>query len=351
VHLRTSDFDYDLPRCLIAQEPLPERTQARMLVVDRSTCRLGHARVSDLPEYLSAGDLLVVNETQVIPARLFGRRLDTGGKVEVLLVEPAGDAVWEAMLRASGRPRTGVRLELAGGQIRAEVVAGVGQGRVRLRLNSVQPLLEVLGAEGTAPVPPYIRRPAGRSDLSEMDRSRYQTVFARIPGAVAAPTAGLHFDEDLLRALAEGGVERTAITLHVGPGTFRPVKTDSVADHDMETERYVVDEGAAVAVNAARERGSRIVAVGSTTVRTCETVAAKHRGSMAAESGRTSLFIYPPYKFLVTDVLLTNFHLPRSTLLMMVCALAGRELTLNAYSEAVREKYRFYSYGDCMLVM
>ena len=348
--MNTSDYDYALPPELIAQEPLPGRAQSRMMVLHRDGGALEHRHVTDLPGLLAAGDLLVVNDTRVIPARVFGRREDTGGKVELLLVEETEAGAWSCLWRASGRARPGCRLDLAGGRVRGEILAGTGDGRVLVRLASADPLLEVLEDAGAPPLPPYIRRPPGPSAATPLDRERYQTVYAEQAGAVAAPTAGLHFTRELLDDLAGRGVPRAAVTLHVGPGTFRPVRAERVADHVMDEERFALPASTARAIGAARERGGRVVAVGTTTVRTLESVA-REDGSVAAASGRTALFIHEPYRFRAVDAMLTNFHLPRSTLIMMVCAFAGRERVLAAYAAAVRRAYRFYSYGDCMLIV
>ncbi len=348
--MKTTDFDYSLPPELIAQEPLSERASARMLVVDRKTGDLRHSMVRELPGFLSPGDLLVANETRVVPARLFGKRCDTGGKVEILLVEPDGEGRWDAFFRASGKARPGIRAEFAGGELTAEIVETRGKGRVCLLLRNSRPLMQILAEHGVPPLPPYIKREAGVTPRTEADREHYQTAFARHDGAIAAPTAGLHFTPALLASLAERGIDHTAITLHVGPGTFKPVKSDDVESHKMESERYVIGAECAEKINSVDRKLNRIVAVGSTTVRTCESVAAEYEHIQACE-GRTSLFIYPPYDFNTTDAMLTNFHLPKSTLVMMVCALGGKDLIMQAYQEAVREEYRFYSYGDCMLVL
>jgi len=292
-----------------------------------------------------------MNDTRVFPARVFGERADTGGKVELLLVEEREDGAWDAFYRGSSRPAAGTRLTLAGGELAGAVQEVAAGGRVAVRLRGAVPLFDILERHGAPPVPPYIKRNATAEDPRvRLDRERYQTVYARATGAVAAPTAGLHFTPALLAALAARGIRRTTVTLHVGPGTFKPVKTERPEDHVMESERYIVPEAAAASIAAARESGGRILAVGSTTVRTLETVAAAH-GRVVAAEGRSELFIRPPYRFRVVDALLTNFHLPRSTLLMMISAFAGRERVLAAYEEAVRERYRFYSYGDCMLIM
>jgi S-adenosylmethionine:tRNA ribosyltransferase-isomerase len=332
----TRDFDYDLPEESIAQEPAP-RGESRLLVLDAEGPDR-HRRVRDLPRLLRAGDLLILNDTRVIPARLFGEREGGGGgRMEVLLIEKTGEMEWEALVRPGRRARPGTVLRFE--ELTAEVTNKTEDGRYRLRFSEpVEPHLDRLGH---VPLPPYIRRPD-----RESDRERYQTVYARNPGAVAAPTAGLHFTEAILEETAAAGIGVARVTLHVGIGTFKPVSAERVEDHRMERERYEVSEETAEAIRRTRQSGGRIVAVGTTVVRTLESAAlaapAGHRGS-------TELFITPGFRFRVVDVLLTNFHLPRSTLLMLVSAFAGRERVLAAYEEAVRAGYRFYSYGDAML--
>jgi S-adenosylmethionine:tRNA ribosyltransferase-isomerase len=378
--MQTRDFDYDLPPELIAQEPPAERGASRMLVLHRSDGRVEHRRVADLPGYLAEGDLLVLNDTRVFPARVQGHWADTRGGVELLLLEslPAGSGgqsecsleppgaaeaaggggrppeeqivCWQC-ITGSGRPiRPGQRAVFAAGQLEAEMVAKRDNGTWAVRFRSQRPLMELLEQHGLTPVPPDIHR-SGGAQQARLDRERYQTIYAREAGAVAAPTAGLHFSDALFAELEKGGVRRAFVTLHVGPGTFKPVKAETVEQHRMDPERYAVPQETADAVAACRARGGRVVCVGSTSVRTLETVAAAHGGRVVAASGSSAMFIYPPYAFLATDVLLTNFHLPQSTLLMMVSALAGREAVMAAYREAVRERYRFFSYGDCMLVV
>jgi len=353
----TADFDYRLPPELIAQEPPATRGASRMMVLDRAASVNAHARVSDLPRYLRSGDLLVLNDTRVFPARLLGRWDDTGGQVELLLIEAVEKECavagryrsrWLALCGA-GRPlRPGLTAVFAEGSLRAGLGARQEDGAVDVLLDADRPLFELLETHGLTPLPPYIRRAAG-DRRGEADRERYQTVYARVTGAVAAPTAGLHLTPELLAALAEQGVAHAFVTLHVGPGTFRPVKSECVEDHRMDAERYEIPAETAAAIAACRARGGRIVAVGSTTVRTLESVAAE-QGAVTAASGRSTLFIRPPYRFRAIDAMLTNFHLPKSTLLMMVAALAGRERILAAYADAIRERYRFFSYGDCMLI-
>jgi S-adenosylmethionine:tRNA ribosyltransferase-isomerase len=348
--MRTSDFDFDLPADLIAQSPLPARTQSRMMVINRKTAEIRHSHIAELPSFLKTGDLLVLNDTRVIPARLFGQKSDTGGRVEILLLEEINQNHWECLYRASGPPRIGTIVSFAGGKLVGEIMSVGDQGRVVIKLTSERPVIDVVMETGFPPLPPYIKRPSERTSIVDLDRDRYQTVYARNPGAIAAPTAGLHFTNELLAALEAQGVGRTSITLHVGPGTFKPVKTELIEDHAMEPERYMMDQVAAEKINHARAAGERIVAVGSTTVRTLETIAAEHE-PLTACSGRSSIFIHPPYDFRIVDVMLTNFHLPKSTLIMMISAFAGKDLIFNAYAEAIRQKYRFYSYGDCMLIL
>ncbi|HMP75302.1 MAG TPA: tRNA preQ1(34) S-adenosylmethionine ribosyltransferase-isomerase QueA [Kiritimatiellia bacterium] len=361
--MNTSDFDYFLPPELIAQQPVDRRDESRMMVMHRADRRWEHRRVSDLPAYLRPNDLLVLNNTRVIPARLFARKPGTGGRAEVFLLEALEEGVWEVLLRCRRRPEPGGRLELEGGGA-AEILAYGEQGAASVRFHIDRPLLDYLEEHGHTPLPPYIKRVTGdrcpvTSGESEpvtghrspvTDKERYQTIYARTPGAVAAPTAGLHFTPELFERLAAAGVGRAELTLHVGIGTFRPVSVERVEDHVMHDERYEVPTETAAAVRAARANGGRVVAVGTTSVRTLEAVAARH-GAVVADQGRTSIFIYPPYTFRAVDALLTNFHLPQSTLLMMISAFAAREFILAAYAEAVREKYRFFSYGDCMLIL
>ena len=358
--MQTRDFDYILPQELIAQEPPAERGTSRMMVVHRSDGRLENRCVSDLPDYLDAGDLLVLNDTRVFPARLQGVWSDTRGGLELLLLEPLpagapagarqGDVCWQC-ITGSGRPiRPGQRALFAEGRLDAEMLEKRDNGTWAVRFRSERPLMDLLDDYGLTPVPPYIHR-HGDDRQTRLDRDRYQTIFARESGAVAAPTAGLHFSESLFAALGEKGVRRATVTLHVGPGTFKPVKTDTVEAHRMDPERYRVPPETAEAVEACRSRGGRVVAVGSTSVRTLETVALAHDGRIVPATGSSSIFIYPPFRFRATDAMLTNFHLPQSTLIMMVSALAGYDLIMSAYREAVRESYRFFSYGDCMLIL
>jgi S-adenosylmethionine:tRNA ribosyltransferase-isomerase len=343
-----SELDFPLPEELIAQAPVEPRDASRLLLLPRAGGESRHLRFADLPGLLEPGDLLVLNDSRVIPARLVGRK-ESGGKVEILLVEPsvpgsAGEpARWIAMAQASKPIRAGTRVEVDGLAIEVTRVDGEGFYEVRFDRDDGA-LSEALERVGRVPLPPYIRREPG-----EADRDRYQTVVARVPGSVAAPTAGLHFTPGLLARLADRGVERATVTLHVGPGTFLPVRAERLEDHRMHAERYEVPDGTVRAFDAARQRGGRIVAVGTTAVRTLESAFAG--GELRAGPGRTDVFIRPGHHFQAVDGLLTNFHLPRSTLLALVCAFGGKERVLGAYRRAVEERYRFFSYGDAMAIL
>jgi S-adenosylmethionine:tRNA ribosyltransferase-isomerase len=345
--VKTADFDYKLPAELIAQHPASRRDASRMMVLHRGEGRWEHRAFTDLPGYLAAGDLLVLNNTRVVPARAYARK-KTGGKVELLFLEEIAPGEWDVLLRARRRPRPGDSVAL-GAEAVVTLLEDGEMGRARVRVSAQRPIEEILEEAGEMPLPPYIQRSEDRDQKSE-DRERYQTIYARERGAVAAPTAGLHFTPEMFTRLEALGVQRAEVTLHVGLGTFRPVSAEQVEDHRMEGERYSIPAATAERIAATRARGGRVVAVGSTTVRTLETAAARG-GEVVAECGRSELFIHPPYEFRVVNAMLTNFHLPKSTLLMMVSALAGRELMLRAYEEAIREKYRFFSYGDCMLIL
>jgi len=291
-----------------------------------------------------------LNDTRVIPARLHGHKERTGGHVELLLLEETAEGEWDALCGSARRPKPGARLTMAGGRLTAEILGWREGGGVKIRLQGEKPVMEILEEVGLPPLPPYIKRPQAPAQATlDRDRLYYQTVYARVPGAIAAPTAGLHLTESMLADLGRRGVAHAAVTLHVGMGTFKPVKVDTVTEHVMEAERFDVSSETAATLARARAAGGRIIAVGSTSVRTLETAAAA-TGRVEAGSGRTRIFIYPPYRFKAVDALLTNFHLPRSTLIMMVSALAGTDLIRHAYAEAIRERYRFYSYGDCMLI-
>lgn len=352
--MRIEELDYDLPEERIAQEPAAERDRARLLVLRRDGGAVEHRSVRDLPDLLRAGDLLVVNDAAVFPARLDLRR-PTGGRFDALLLEPlTGDPLrWEALVNAHSKLRPGERLAVE----RAEGVAVVleeraGGGAWRVRFEGTADVRALAENAGRVPLPPYIRRERGADPRDALDRSRYQTVYARDPVAAAAPTAGLHFTPALLEACAARGVGRASVTLAVGPGTFRPVKAERVEDHPMHPERWRIPAETAAAVRAARAAGGRVVAVGTTAVRTLEAAAAASPDGLPREgAGSTDLFILPGYRFRSVDVLLTNFHLPRSTLLALVMAFGGGDAVLAAYREAVRERYRFFSYGDAMLIV
>lgn len=341
----TADFDYDLPPELIAQSPAERRDQSRLLVVDRGSGELQHRLFADLSGMVQPGDALVLNETRVFPARLRGVRAG-GGDAEVLLLHPgpSGAGEWVALVRPGARLKPGREVVVAE-DLRVRVVGQLEGGERLVRLETELPLEEALRRYGEVPLPPYVRhRP------TEEDRERYQTVYARERGSVAAPTAGLHFTPDLLERIEARGVEIVRLVLHVGPGTFRPVDVEDPARHRMHSEWYRVDEAAAGAINRVRAAGGAVWAVGTTSVRTLETVAAAD-GTIRAGSGWTDIFIRPPYRFRAVDRMVTNFHLPRSTLLMLVSAFAGHELVMRAYREAVRDRYRFYSYGDAMVIV
>lgn len=349
--LKPSDFDYDLPRSLIAQEPALKREGSRLLVYRRATGDVEHAVFGRLGDYLAERSLLVLNDTKVIPARLYGRKERTGGGVELLMLKETGRNEWECLLKPSGRVRDGEVIVFNGSAMTARVAGRKASGIRSVNFDGVASALDEVEKIGWMPIPPYIKRPwsAGR-EVRGMDRERYQTVYARQPGAVAAPTAGLHFSEGLLQSLKQRGVDTAMLTLHVGLGTFRPVAEEYVSDHRLHEEYYEIGAGAAEAINRARREGRRIVVVGTTAARALE-AAADEQGEVRPGSGWTGLFIYPPYEFKIVSNMLTNFHLPRSTLLMLIAALVGREKVLDLYEIAKREGYRFYSYGDAMLVL
>jgi S-adenosylmethionine:tRNA ribosyltransferase-isomerase len=361
--MRTADFDFALPPELIAQAPMPQRDQSRLLVLHRHSGQVEHRRFCDLRECLYPGDLLVLNNSRVIPARLRGRNAHTGGQFEILLLEENAINDWWVMLRPGKRARRGTQIIFwdphgQPSRVHATVLDKNDEGHRRLRFTGAPNIAALLDVLGEVPLPPYIVR----ADTSRMehDRQRYQTVFAQPPGSVAAPTAGLHFTEALLAELAARGVQVGFLTLHVGLGTFAPVKAETIAAHTMHEERYELSEETARAINEAKSAGRRVIAVGTTTVRVLEAVAGEAANSspptVTAGAGRTRIFIHPPYDFKIADALLTNFHLPRSTLLMLVSAFAapnetrGRDLILSAYATAIRERYRFFSYGDAMLI-
>lgn len=358
--LRTLDFDYALPPELIAQHPAARRDQSRLLVLDRQTGQTSHRQFPDLLSHLTPGDTLVLNNSRVIPARLRGLKRGSGGQIEVLLVEENGLNDWWVMLRPGKRVRPGTQIDFthhdgSPAPLWAEVQEKNEEGHCRLTFNCTGNVLDVIDSLGEIPLPPYIAREAGAS--SPEDLERYQTVYARERGSVAAPTAGLHFTPELLEQLKSRGVNVCYVTLHVGLGTFSPLKVERIAEHKMHVERFELSEETVATIERTKANRKRVFAVGTTTVRVLESVAAKHDGHLRAMRGSTNIFIYPPYRFHVVDSLVTNFHLPQSTLLMLVSAFAtpgemrGRDVMLATYAEAVREKYRFFSYGDAMLIL
>ena len=376
--MKTSQFWYPLPARLIAQHPAEKRGTEKMLVLHRDTCVLEHRHIADIVEYITPDDLLVVNDTKVFPARLVGEWPDTHGAVELLMVNAApmdadderpsmtaaSDTLrWNAIIGSGRKCRAGQVAEFGPhGELRATLLKPLsGIGMWQVEFSCERPLMDLLDEFGRTPVPPYVKR-EGTAEEEKADRERYQTIYAREVGSVAAPTAGLHFTPEIFAALDAKGVKRVAVTLHVGPGTFRPVKAENVEDHHMDFEAFSIPPETATAINECKARGGRVFCVGSTTVRTLETVAAGLDGASGSHehpskdvvvpgTGASDIFIYPPYKFRVCDCMLTNFHLPQSTLLMMVSALAGRERILSSYAMAVQKNYMFFSYGDCMLIV
>lgn len=340
--MKTSDFYYDLPERLIAQNPLADRSSSRLMVLDKKTGRIEHKHFTDIKDYLHKGDVLVINNTRVIPARLLGVRSDTGSAVEILLLKRIDDIRWECIVRPGKKVKPGRRFTFIDGELEAECeeILDTGNRIVRFDFNGIWE--EILDRAGTMPLPPYIHEQL-------KDRERYQTVYSKIEGSAAAPTAGLHFTKELLSEIKEMGVEIAEVTLHVGLGTFRPVKVDDVESHEMHSEWYCFDKTASDIVRAARAEGRRVISVGTTSTRVLETVASNDP-EMLPCSGDTKIFIYPGYQFKCVNSLITNFHLPESTLIMLVSALAGKEHILNAYNEAVKEEYRFFSFGDAMFI-
>ena len=340
--LRTSDYFFDLPKELIAQDPLEDRSSSRLLVLDRKTGEVEHHVFTDILDYLEPGDCLVLNNTKVIPARLLGVKEDTGAAVEVFLLKRRENDVWETLVKPGKKLRPGARVVFGDGRLKAEILDIVDEGNRLVQFFYEGIWEEVLDSLGEMPLPPYITHKL-------QDKNRYQTVYAKHAGSAAAPTAGLHFTQELLKKVEEKGVDLAYVTLHVGLGTFRPVKVDNVLEHHMHSEYYQVSQEAADKINRAKESGHRVICVGTTSCRTIES-AADENGHMKACCDNTEIFIYPGYKFKVLDCLITNFHLPESTLVMLVSALAGREHVLSAYEKAIREKYRFFSFGDAMFI-
>lgn len=339
--MKTSDFNFDLPQELIAQTPIEKRDASRLLVLNKETGAREHRHFFDLPEYLRSGDCLILNDSRVLPARLLGQRL-SGGACEVLLLIDRGEKTWECLVRPGKHLRVGAKLSFGNGELTAEVTEVLEGGNRLVRFSYDGIFLEVLDRLGKMPLPPYIKEEL-------QDRERYQTVYSKVVGSAAAPTAGLHFTQELLRKVQDLGVKIGYVTLHVGLGTFRPVKEDNITDHLMHSEYCIVPQETADLINETKKNGGRVICVGTTSCRTLESWAAED-GTMTAAAGWTDIFIYPEYRFKVTDALITNFHLPESTLIMLVSALAGRENVLNAYREAVQERYRFFSFGDAMFI-
>ena len=340
--MKTRDFDYELPEELIAQTPIERRDASRLLCLDKATGEFSHHRFYDLPDFLRSGDCLILNNSRVLPARLLGQRLPGGGACEVLLLIDRGDKTWECIVRPGKHLRTGAKLSFGNGELTAEVTDVLKDGNRMVRFDYEGIFLEVLEKLGKMPLPPYIKEEL-------RDKERYQTVYSKVSGSAAAPTAGLHFTPELLRKIEAMGVKLGYVTLHVGLGTFRPVKEENITDHEMHSEYCVIPQETADLINETKKNGGRVICVGTTSCRTIESWA-RDDGHMEASAGWTNIYIYPGYKFKVLDALITNFHLPQSTLIMLVSALAGREHILQAYEEAVRQRYRFFSFGDAMLI-
>ena len=341
--MKTSDFFYELPEELIAQDPLEDRTASRLLVLDRKTDKLEHKIFSDVTDYLNSGDCLVINNTRVIPARLIGEKEGTGGKVEILLLKRLKNDTWETLVKPGKKLRPGARVTFGDGRLKAEIMEIAEEGNRLVKFYYEGIFEEILDSLGEMPLPPYITHKLE-------DKEMYQTVYAKFNGSAAAPTAGLHFTNELLEEIRQKGIKIASVTLHVGLGTFRPVKVEDVNSHHMHTEWYEVNKEAADIINETKKNGGRVICVGTTSCRTIESVADEN-GWMSAKRGETDIFIYPGYKFKVMDGLITNFHLPESTLVMLVSAFAGKEKVLSAYETAVKERYRFFSFGDAMILI
>ncbi|ENZ9536393.1 TPA: tRNA preQ1(34) S-adenosylmethionine ribosyltransferase-isomerase QueA [Clostridioides difficile] len=340
--MKTSDFKFDLPQELIAQVPIEDRASSRLMVLDKETGNIEHKVFRDIIEYLNPGDCLVLNNTRVIPARLIGEKLETGGKIEFLLLKRTEEDTWQALVKPGKRAKVGTKFSFGNGKLIGEVVDLSDEGSRIIKFHYYGIFEEILDELGNMPLPPYI---TARLD----EKERYQTVYSKHNGSAAAPTAGLHFTEELLNKIKEKGVDIAFVTLHVGLGTFRPVKVEDVLNHKMHSEYYMVSQEAADKINRAKENGKNVICVGTTSCRTIES-ACNEDGKMKETSGWTEIFIYPGYKFKVLDKLITNFHLPESTLIMLVSAICGKDNVLNAYNEAVKERYRFFSFGDAMII-
>ena len=340
--MKTSDFYYDLPEELIAQDPLEDRSSSRLMILDKETGKTEHHVFREIIDELNPGDCLVINDTKVIPARLIGAKEDTGAKIEVLLLKRGADDVWETLVKPGKKARPGAKITFGDGILKGEIIDVVDEGNRLIQFHYEGIFEEILDQLGEMPLPPYITHKL-------KDKNRYQTVYAKYDGSAAAPTAGLHFTPELLQQIRDMGIDIAEVTLHVGLGTFRPVKVDTIEEHHMHSEFYRIEQSEADKINRAKANGHRVIAVGTTSTRTLES-AAEEDGTLREKSGWTDIFIYPGYKFKVIDALITNFHLPQSTLVMLVSALAGREHILAAYKKAVEEKYRFFSFGDAMLI-
>lgn len=341
--MQTKDFDYALPEELIAQTPLKDRSSSRLLVLDKETGTINHDNFSNITKYLEKGDVLVLNDTKVIPARLIGVKEETGAIIELLLLQDLGNDIWECLSKPAKRLHIGTNITFGDSLLQAEVVEKLDEGLCHVKMHYQGILLEILEKLGTMPLPPYIHEKLD-------DQSRYQTVYAKNIGSSAAPTAGLHFTEELLKDISNKGIIIAYVTLHVGLGTFRPVEVDNIMDHHMHSEYYIMSAHTADILNKAKKENRRIIAVGTTSTRVLETIATNNNGEFKECSGETNIFIYPGYNFQGIDCLITNFHLPKSTLLMLVSALATKEFIMSAYKEAVNEKYRFFSFGDAMFI-
>lgn len=341
--MKVSEFDYNLPEELIAQEPLSDRKESRLLVLERNSGGIKHKKFIDILSYFDEGDCLVLNDTKVIPARLFGNKEDTGAKIEFLLLKKANGDIWEVILKPGRKAKVGSRFIFGKGELKAEIIDILDEGSRLVRFEYDGIFEEILDRVGIIPLPPYITHEL-------LDRDRYQTVYARKKGSSAAPTAGLHFTRELLKLLEEKGVNICYVTLHVGLGTFRPVKVDDILDHTMHSEFYTISPESCNNINETRKLGKKVVAVGTTSVRVLETCA-DTSGSLKVQSGNTDIFIYPGYKFKCVDAIITNFHLPKSTLVMLISAFSSKYNVLMAYEEAIKERYRFFSFGDAMLII
>lgn len=343
-----NEFDYNLPEELIAQMPSSSRELSKMLVMNKISGEIEHKNFFDITNYLTSNDILILNNTKVIPARLLGQKKDTGAKIEVFLLKNTQDKLWECLIKPAKRVKDGTIIEFSD-QLQAQVIGRLDNAKILVNLIYEGDFYKVLDSVGMTPLPPYIQRQMSDDEIKKLDDSRYQTIYAKTPGSVAAPTAGLHFTDEILQSLKNKGVEVGFVTLNVGLGTFRPVKCENILEHKMDSESFEIPQSTADLIKKAKAEGKNIIAVGTTTVRTLETAFAKH-GSITACYDSSELFIYPGYEFKVVNKLITNFHLPKSTLLMLISALSTRENVFNAYEKAIEQKYRFYSYGDCMFI-